>query len=105
MKITKLDRWAMLLQEYDIKFIHIKGKDNILADTISRIQTIDIYKDLAEVRLQHPPVPKSQPESSKVTDKVQLLDARTIQQLLNITIRTLRRLQNRTDSAKRKSMR
>ena len=35
MKIAKLDRWAMLLQEYDITFIHIKGKGNILADSIS----------------------------------------------------------------------
>ena len=35
MKIAKLDRWAMLLQEYDITLIHIKDKDNILADAIS----------------------------------------------------------------------
>ena len=42
MKIAKLDRLAILLQEYDIKFIHIKGKDNILADAISRLCTIDI---------------------------------------------------------------
>ena len=34
MKIVKLDRWAMLLQEYDITFIHIRGKDNIIVDTI-----------------------------------------------------------------------
>ena len=68
MKTAKLDRWAMLLQEYDIKLIHIKGKDNILAAAISRLHTTDIYEDPAEVRLQHPPVPKSQPKSSKVTD-------------------------------------
>ena len=35
MKITKLDRWVMLLQEYDITFTHIRGKDNILTDAIS----------------------------------------------------------------------
>ena len=29
MEITKLDRWVMLLQEYDITFTHIRGKDNI----------------------------------------------------------------------------
>ena len=43
MKIAKLDRWAMLLQEYDITFVDIKGNDNILADAISRLCTIDIY--------------------------------------------------------------
>ena len=37
MKIAKLDRWAMLLQEFDITFVHIRGKDNILADAISRL--------------------------------------------------------------------
>ena len=30
MKIAKLDRWVMLLQEYDITFVNIRGKDNIL---------------------------------------------------------------------------
>ena len=35
MKIAKLDRWTMLLQEYNITFSHIKSKDNILADAIS----------------------------------------------------------------------
>ena len=35
MKIANLDRWVMLLQEYDIIFVHIKGKDNILSPTLS----------------------------------------------------------------------
>ena len=51
MKTVKLDRLAMVLQEYDIRFIHIKGKDNILADAISRLCTIEIYQDPAELRL------------------------------------------------------
>ena len=59
MNIARLDREAMLLQEYNITFVHIKGKDNILADTISRLHTIDIYKDPAEVRLQHTSAPKN----------------------------------------------
>ena len=61
MKIAKLDRWAMLLQEYDIKFIHIKGKDNILADAISRLHTLDIYEDPAEVngKIKPTPVPEN----------------------------------------------
>ena len=45
MKIAKLDRWAMLLQEYDITFVHIRGKDNILTDVISRLCTINNYKE------------------------------------------------------------
>ena len=40
MKIAKLDRWVMLLQEYDITFVHIRGKHHILANTISRLHTI-----------------------------------------------------------------
>ena len=53
MKIAKLDRWAMLLQEYDIRFVHKKGKDNILADAISRLQTIDIYEKTTETQNSH----------------------------------------------------
>ena len=102
LKIAKLDRWVMLLQEYDIKLVHIKDKDNILADAISRLQTIDIYEDPAEVKLKHWPVPKSQPESSKTTDEIQLIDARTTQQLLNITTKTLRRLQKQNKVCQKK---
>ena len=53
MKIAKLDRWAMLLQEDDIKFVHIKGKDNILADAISILCAIDIYKKAIETQHSH----------------------------------------------------
>ena len=91
---------AILLQEYDIRFIHIKVKDNILADTISRLCTTDIYKDPAEVRLQHPTASKSQLEPCMVTDKVQLLDTGTTQQLLNITTKLQEGCKNRTDFAK-----
>ena len=89
MKIAKLNRWAILLQGYDIKFVHIKGKDNILDDTMSRLCTIDIYENPVEDKLQHLFKPKSQSESSMVTDEAQLLDVGTTQQLLNITIKML----------------
>ena len=42
MKIAKLDRWVMLLQEYEITFVYIRGKDSIFTDAISRLRTIDI---------------------------------------------------------------
>ena len=78
-KIVKLDRWAMLLQECDIMFIHIKGKDNILADAILRLCTINIHEDPTDDRLQHPPIAQNKAKSSKVTDSVQLLDTGTAQ--------------------------
>ena len=79
----------MLLQEYNITIIHIRGKDNILADAISRLQTINIYEDPAENKPLHSPTTQSTAYPSKVTDNVQLLHSGTTQQLLNITITTL----------------
>ena len=37
-----IDNWAV--ESFKIKFVHIAGKDNILADTLSRL--IDIYPDV-----------------------------------------------------------
>ena len=85
MKIAKLDRWAMLLQEYNITFMHIRDKDNILADAISRLQTISIYEDPAENKPLHSPTTQSTAYPSKVTDNIQLLDSGTAQQPLNVT--------------------
>ena len=79
----------MLLQEYGITFIHIRGKDNILADAISQLQTVNIYEDPAEDRLLHSPTAQNTAHSSKVTDNIQLLDSKTAQQFINITIAML----------------
>ena len=38
----------MELADYDIKFIHIKGKHNILVDAISMLKTLNIYKEPLE---------------------------------------------------------
>ena len=65
MKIAKLDRWTMLLQEYDIKLIHIKGEDDILADTISRFCTLHIYEDPTEDKVKPTSVPGTLQTSSK----------------------------------------
>ena len=73
-----------------------------MADAISRLDTIDIYKDHAEAKLQHPLVSKIQPQYSEVTDNVQLLETGITQQLLNITTKTLRRLQKQDRFCKRK---
>jgi hypothetical protein len=36
-KNKKLTRWSLLLQEYDIVIQHIKGKDNVITDALSRV--------------------------------------------------------------------
>ena len=102
MKIAKLDRWAMLLQEYNISFIHIRGQDNILVDAISQLQTINIYVDPTENKLPHSPATQSIAHPSKVTDDVQLLDSEPAQQLLNITTTMLQTYKNKISFVKRK---
>ena len=66
MKIVKLDRGAMLLQEYDITFIHIRGKDNILTDAISRLCTINVYDDAVENKHHYSLTTQGTTHSSKV---------------------------------------
>ena len=102
MKIATLDRWAILLQEYDIKFIHIKGKDSILADAISRLCTLDIYEDPAEDKVKPTSVPETLQKSSRVQDELEVIDVRVPQQLLNITTKTLKRLQKQDKFCKKK---
>ena len=38
----KVNNWAIELETYRIKFKHIKGKSNVLADTLSRLISIDL---------------------------------------------------------------
>ena len=83
----------MLFQEYDIIFIHIRAKDNILADAISQLQTINIYEDPAEDRSLYSPTAQNTTHSSKVTDNIQMLHSKTGQQLLNVTTTMLQNLQ------------
>ena len=92
MKIGKLDRWVMLLQEYDITFVHIKGKDNILADAISRLHTIDIYKKATETQHLHA-VETSTPQLDNTVDQIQHVDSSPLPQSLNMNSTTLHTLQ------------
>jgi hypothetical protein len=34
---AKVRRWQLALQEFDFKYIHIKGDDNVVADAFSRL--------------------------------------------------------------------
>jgi hypothetical protein len=35
-KNQRLTRWSLMLQEYDVIIRHIKGKENVIADALSR---------------------------------------------------------------------
>ena len=43
MNITKLDRWSLELQEFDISLEFIQGKLNKIADVISRLKNKGLY--------------------------------------------------------------
>ena len=40
-----LDRWALELQQFNIKFQHIQGKKNMVANVLSRLRTLGLYQD------------------------------------------------------------
>ena len=45
-KKKKLLRWSLLLQEYNLDIRHIKGKDNIISDAMSRPSCLDCLNSL-----------------------------------------------------------
>ena len=45
MNITKLDRWSLELQEFDISIEFIQGKLNTVADVISHLKNEGLYKE------------------------------------------------------------
>ena len=102
MKIAKLDRWAMLLQEYDITFVHIRGEDNILKDAISRLCTININDYAVENKQHESLTTQSTMQSSKIAEDIQLLDSGTCPWLLNINTAMLQNLQKQDKFCKNK---
>ena len=99
MKIAKLDRWLMLLQEYDITFVHIKGKDNILADAVSRLHTIDIYEKALETHHSYA-VKTATTQLDETVEQIQHVDSSPLLQSLNMNSSTLCKLQNKISSVK-----
>ena len=102
MKIAKLDRWVMLLQEYDITFVHIKGKDNILADAISRLCTIDIYKKAIETQHSHA-VKTATTQLDETVEQIQHVNSSPLLQSLNMNSTTLHTLQKQDKFCKNKA--
>ena len=97
-KIAKLDRWVMLLQEYDITFVHIIGKDNILANAISRLCTIDIYANAIETQHSH-----AVKDSYHTAGRLNRTDPAPLPQLLNMYPTTLFTLQKQDKYCKNKA--
>ena len=102
MKIAKLDRWAMLLQQYDITFVHIRGKDNILTDAISRLCTINIYEEAIEDKQHHLPESQTATHSNEKVKQIQHLNLSTPPQLLNMNSAILHNLQKQDKFCKNK---
>ena len=46
-QVPKLTR-GLELADYNIKFVHIKGKNNVLTDAISSLKTLNIYEEPLE---------------------------------------------------------
>ena len=93
MKIAKLDRWVILLQEYNITFVHIREKDNILADATSRLHTINIYDDTKANKQHHSLDTQETTHASREAEQIQQLDSAMPPQLFNMSITTLQNLQ------------
>ena len=47
-EIPKLNRWSMELADYNITFVHIKGKNNVVTDAISWLKMSNIYEEPLE---------------------------------------------------------
>ena len=45
MKSKTIDRWALKLQQYNIKFQHVASKDNIIAEAISHLKTVNLNEE------------------------------------------------------------
>ena len=56
MKSKTMDRWALQLQQNNIKFQHVAGKDNVVADAISHLKTANLYKEVKDIEVSKPKV-------------------------------------------------
>ena len=92
----------MLLQDYDITFFHIKQKNNILADAISRLHTKDIYEKAIETQHSHA-VKTTTTWQEGTIEQIQHIDSTQLLQSLNMNSTTLHTLQKQDRFCKNKA--
>ena len=55
MKRQTMDRWALDLQQYNVKFKHVAGKKLVVADAISCLKAVNLYEDLNDHKVSRTP--------------------------------------------------
>ena len=55
MKSKTMDRWELKLQQYNIKFQHVAGKENVVADAISHLKIAYLYEELKDQEMSKAP--------------------------------------------------
>ena len=55
MKSKTMDRWALKLQQCNIKFQHVAGKENIVADATSHFKTAHLYEEQKDREMSKTP--------------------------------------------------
>ena len=78
------------------------GKDNILADAISRLCTIDIYKKATDTQHSHA-VKTAAPQLDNTFEQIQHVDSSPLPQSLNMNSTTLGTLQKQDKFCKNKA--
>ena len=55
MKSKTMDRWALKLQQYNLKFQYVAGKDGIVAVAISHLKTANLYEEPKDQEVSETP--------------------------------------------------
>ena len=51
MKNKTMDRWALKQQQYNIKFQHVAGRENVVADAILCLKAANLYEELKDCEM------------------------------------------------------
>ena len=65
-----LDRWALEHQQFNIRFQHIQGKKNVVANAISQLRTLGLYQDNG-----NEDIPVTTEDVKNIIEEVYLTDA------------------------------